>query len=57
MQHLSQFRRRSAICFACAIINLRTNATTTNFQVSQPAFACSKLTIKTLEQDVKYVQS
>ena len=23
----------------------------------QPAFICSKLTIKTLEQDVKYVQS
>ena len=25
--------------------------------LSQPAFTCSKLTIKTLEQDVKYVQS
>ena len=24
---------------------------------TQPAFACSKLTIETLEQDVKYVQS
>ena len=24
---------------------------------SQPAFACSKLTIETLEQDVKFVQS
>ena len=24
---------------------------------SQPAFTCSKLTIKTLEQGVKYVQS
>ena len=24
---------------------------------SQPAFSCSKLTIKTLEQEVKYVQS
>ena len=24
---------------------------------SQPAFACSKLTIETLEQGVKYVQS
>ena len=24
---------------------------------SQPAIACSKLTIETLEQDVKYVQS
>ena len=25
--------------------------------LSQPAFTCSKLTIKTLEQGVKYVQS
>ena len=25
--------------------------------VSQPAFTCSKLTIETLEQDVKYFQS
>ena len=25
--------------------------------VSQPAFTCSKLTIETLEQGVKYVQS
>ena len=25
--------------------------------ISQPAFICSKLTIKTLEQGVKYVQS
>ena len=29
----------------------------TNLIVSQPAFTCSKLTIKTLEQGVKYVQS
>ena len=27
------------------------------FVVSQPAFTCSKLTIETLEQGVKYVQS
>ena len=26
-------------------------------QISQPAFTCSKLTIETLEQGVKYVQS
>ena len=26
-------------------------------KISQPAFTCSKLTIETLEQDVKYVQS
>ena len=26
-------------------------------QVGQPAFTCSKLTIETLEQGVKYVQS
>ena len=25
--------------------------------ISQPAFTCSKLTIETLEQGVKYVQS
>ena len=25
--------------------------------MTQPAFTCSKLTIETLEQDVKYVQS
>ena len=25
-------------------------------EIAQPAFACSKLTIATLEQDVKYVQ-
>ena len=25
--------------------------------LNQPAFTCSKLTIETLEQDVKYVQS
>ena len=28
-----------------------------NMHSSQPAFTCSKLTIETLEQDVKYVQS
>ena len=28
-----------------------------NFDESQPAIACSKLTIETLEQGVKYVQS
>ena len=27
------------------------------FKLSQPAIACSKLTIETLEQGVKYVQS
>ena len=27
------------------------------FAVSQPAIACSKLTIETVEQGVKYVQS
>ena len=27
------------------------------YMASQPAFACSKLTIETLEQGVKYVQS
>ena len=26
------------------------------FMLSQPALTCSKVTIKTLEQDVKYVQ-
>ena len=26
-------------------------------ELSQPAFTCSKLTIETLEQGVKYVQS
>ena len=31
---------------------------TSNFEVaSQPAIACSKLTIETLEQGMKYVQS
>ena len=28
-----------------------------NYQQTQPAFTCSKLTIETLEQGVKYVQS
>ena len=28
-----------------------------NYNVTQPAFTCSKLTIETLEQGVKYVQS
>ena len=28
-----------------------------NIDLSQPAIACSKLTIETLEQGVKYVQS
>ena len=28
-----------------------------DIKVTQPAFTCSKLTIKTLEQGVKYVQS
>ena len=28
-----------------------------NFMHTQPAFTCSKLTIETLEQGVKYVQS
>ena len=28
-----------------------------SFEPSQPAFTCSKLTIETLEQGVKYVQS
>ena len=27
------------------------------FQLTQPAFTCSKLTIKALEKDEKYVQS
>ena len=27
------------------------------YQKTQPAFTCSKLTIETLEQGVKYVQS
>ena len=26
-------------------------------ELSQPAFACSKLTVETLEQGMKYVQS
>ena len=29
----------------------------TNSVISQPAITCSKLTIETLEQGVKYVQS
>ena len=28
-----------------------------NYLLTQPAFTCSKLTIETLEQGVKYVQS
>ena len=28
-----------------------------SFRSTQPAITCSKLTIETLEQDVKYVQS
>ena len=28
-----------------------------NFQVTQPAFTCSKLTLETLEESVKYFQS
>ena len=27
------------------------------FELTQPAFTCSKLTLETLEQSVKYVQS
>ena len=27
------------------------------YMITQPAFTCSKLTIETLEQDAKYVQS
>ena len=30
---------------------------TLKFDVSQPAFTCSKLTVETLEHNVKYVQS
>ena len=29
----------------------------TKFLATQPAITCSKLTVETLEQDVKYVQS
>ena len=35
--------------FACPLLNTTGN--------TQPGFTCSKLTIKTLEQGVKYIQS
>ena len=35
----------------------KSNPTGTTFELTQPAFTCSKLTIETLEQGVKYVQS
>ena len=38
--------------FFCAVIIL-----SFGLKISQPAFTCSKLTIETLEQGVKYVQS
>ena len=33
------------------------NSNRSNFKITQPAFTCSKLTIETLEQDIKYVQN
>ena len=37
--------------------NQRKNQREIVFNPTQPAFTCSKLTIETLEQGVKYVQS
>ena len=42
--------------FNSILQNLR-NWTTVDVIQTQPAIACSKLTIETLEQGVKYVQS
>ena len=37
--------------------NPKLNELIENHELSQPVFTCLKLTIKTLEQGVKYVQS
>ena len=39
------------------LLNERVPATFSTKQISQPTFTCSKLTIETLEQGVKYIQS
>ena len=39
------------------IIATRAIFTNLDFIITQPTFTCSKLTIETLEQGVKYVQS
>ena len=41
----------------CGDNNLSMENSIPKFEWSQPAFTCSKLTIETLEQGVKYVQS
>ena len=43
--------------FLCSGLKLKCEDSFTLFsQLTQPAFTCSKLTIETLEQGVKYVQ-
>ena len=39
------------------LANLGTPGLYHNISISQPAITCSKLTIETLEQGLKYVQS
>ena len=46
-KHNKNFPQKSYITFKCLW----------NTKLTQSAFTCSKLTIGTLEQDVKYVQS
>ena len=41
----------------CEVIECQLRYKSSIFDVSQPAFTCSKLTIETLEQGVKHVQS
>ena len=41
----------------CYIVSAQKGFFNLNIDASQPAITCSKLTIETLEQGVKYVQS
>ena len=49
---------KNLICIKIlSVQNLAPGDVTDEALASQPAFTCSKLTIETLEQGVKYVQS
>ena len=52
-------QQNTAVKKSIATFKVKTKATIkfTQISVTQPAITCSKLTIKTLEQSVKYFQS
>ena len=58
---ITSFLKNHICDISCIEINILfvifNNKELKNFKVTQPAFSCSKLTIETLEQVVKYVQS